>query len=72
MLMSPSPDDLLRALAAAVRDELMQRNPVSLRQLGTLHVHHEPSRVTDPGDGPARLLPPRDVIVHEPPPDSDG
>jgi nucleoid DNA-binding protein len=63
---APSPDALQRAFTEVVRQQLMRREPVSIPEVGTLSVRHEPSRTDVDAEGRDALLPPRDVVLFEP------
>lgn len=70
MLPDTVTDDVLRAFSEAVRERLMRRDAVTVPGLGTFEVQHTPSRAAQTDDDQRMLLPPADVIVFEPAPDS--
>ena len=70
MLPDTVTDDVLRAFSEAVRERLMRRDPVTVPGLGMFEVHHMPSRAAQDEHNQRTLLPPADVIVFGPSPDS--
>lgn len=70
MLPDTVTDDVLRTFSEAIRERLMRRDPVTVPGLGTFEVHHTPSHASQSDDGQRKLMPPADVIVFEPAPDS--
>lgn len=59
-------EDVRRAFAAALRERLMQRDPVAVPGLGRFVPRHEPSRVVVVESGRRTLLPPTDLVAFEP------
>lgn len=62
---TPVSEDVRRAFAAALREHLMQRAPVTVPGLGRFVPHHEPSRVVEDA-GRRTLHPPADTVAFEP------
>ncbi len=65
MMLDTVSDDVLRAFSLAVREQLMDRTPVTVPGLGRFVVEHEPSRVAETADGHRALHPPADVVAFE-------
>lgn len=63
---APPPDALQRAFSEVVRQQLMRREAVSIPEVGTLSIRHEPSRTHTDQAGRRSLLPPKDVVHFEP------
>ncbi|NNE34132.1 MAG: hypothetical protein HKN13_02780, partial [Rhodothermales bacterium] len=55
-----------QAIAAILRDALIEGHHMAIPGLGTLRVTHEPSRVEVRPDGSEEMIPPRDVVTFEP------
>lgn len=58
-------DDTAQAIAAIVRDALIEGRQMAVPGLGTFRVTHEPSRVSERPDGSDEMIPPRDVVTFE-------
>jgi len=58
-------DDVATAVAAVVRDALIEGQRIAIPELGTFLVRHEASRVHQQSDGSAELIPPRDLVAFE-------
>ncbi len=64
--MTDDRDDLLGALAAVVRDRLIEGERVLLPGFGTFSVQHIPSKIATGDEGQDVMLPPRDVVDFKP------
>jgi nucleoid DNA-binding protein len=63
--MTEQNDRLLSALAAIVRDRLIEGHQVGVPGLGTFSVRHVPSKVVTADDGESMMFPPRDEVEFE-------
>lgn len=59
-------DETSQAIAAILRDALIEGHHMAVPGLGTFRVKHEPSRVEARPDGSEEMIPPRDVVTFEP------
>lgn len=59
-------DETTQAIAAIVRDALIEGHHMAVPGLGTFRVKHEPSRVETRANGSEEMIPPRDVVTFEP------
>ncbi len=58
-------DDVIRAFSLAIREQLMDHQPVTVPGLGRFAVEHEPSRVVEAEGGQRVLHPPSDAVTFE-------
>ncbi|MFO8100132.1 MAG: HU family DNA-binding protein [Salinibacter sp.] len=59
---SPTPEELVRAVSEAIRDQLARGESVEMPALGTFSVEHRPSERTEA----ATRTPPRTVVTFHP------